>query len=105
MNSIFLQGLAEYYFPGADFGSSPLATILPNIRRFAIKADDCYLSRKGTAGAIEYLLTALFGLDPATTAVNYSNPGIITITSTLDSSYRDFINNHVVPAGVIVIYN
>ena len=34
MHSIFLQALAEYYFPGADFASDSLSPILNNIRNF-----------------------------------------------------------------------
>jgi len=105
MDDIFLEALAEYYFPNADFGSEPLSNILPNIKKFAIKADDNYFVRKGTPEAIKYALTTLFNLDPSTTSVVYTAIGIITITSSLDSSYRDFVNSHIVPGGIIVIYN
>jgi hypothetical protein len=104
MDSIFLEALAEYYFPGADFGSDPLSNILPNIRRFSIKIDDNYFAKKGTPDGIKYALTCLFGLNPTTTSVVYSSPGIITISSSLDSSYRDFVNTYIAPAGVIVLY-
>lgn len=105
MDDVFLEALAEYYFPNADFGSEPLSNILPNIRKFAIKADDNYFVKKGTPEGIKYALTCLFGLDPSTTKVTYTSIGIITITSSLDPSYRDFVNNYLVPGGVIVIYN
>lgn len=104
MNSIFFEALAEYYFPGADFGSAPLSTILPNIKRFALKVDDSYFIKKGTPEGIKYALTCLFDLDPTTTFVVYSSPGIITITSSLNSSYRSFVNTYIAPAGVVVIY-
>jgi hypothetical protein len=104
MNSIFLQGLAEFYFPNADFGSEPLSNVLPNIRRFAIKADDNYFVKKGTPEGIKYALTCLFDLNPSTTSVIYTSPGIITISSDLDSSYQNFVNNYLIPAGVIAIY-
>jgi hypothetical protein len=104
MNSIFLQGLAEFYFPNADFGSEPLSNVLPNIRRFAIKADDNYFVKKGTPEGIKYALTCLFNLNPSTTSVVYTSPGIITISSDLDSSYQNFVNNYLIPAGVIAIY-
>lgn len=105
MDDVFLEALAEYYFPNADFGSDPLINILPNIRKFAIKADDNYFVRKGTPEAIKYALITLFDLDPSTTSVVYTSIGIIKITSSLDSSYRDFVNNHIVPAGIIVSYS
>lgn len=105
MNSIFLEALAEYYFPNADFGSAPLSNVLLNIRKFAIKVDDSYFARKGTPEGIKYVLVTLFDLDPTTTSVVYTSSGIITITSTLDSSYRSFVNNYLIPAGVIAIYN
>lgn len=104
-NSIFLEALAEFYFPNADFGSEPLSNILPNIRKFAIKTDDSYFVKKGTIEGIKYALVTLFDLDPTSTNVVYTAPGIITITSTLDSSYRDFVNNYLIPCGVVVIYN
>jgi hypothetical protein len=105
MNPIFYQGLAEYYFPEADFGSEPLSNILPNIVRFSTKIDDNYLSSKGTPEAIKYALMCLFNIEPNSISVVYTAPGILTITSTINSSYRSFINTYIVPAGIIVIYN
>jgi hypothetical protein len=104
MNAIFLEALAEFYFPGADFGSSPLSTVLPNIRKFSILADSHYFDKKGTPEAIKYVLTSLFDQNYDTTEVIYSNPGIIRIVSSLNSSYKSFINEHVIPAGMIVLY-
>lgn len=105
MNSIFYEALAEYYFPGADFSAEPLDNILPNIVRFSSKVDDNYFVKKGTPEGIRYALTCLFDLEPSSVNVVYTGPGIITITSTIDSSYRTFINTYIVPAGIIVIYN
>lgn len=104
MNSIFLQGLAEYYFPDADFGISPLSSVLPNIRKFAVLADTHYFDKKGTPEAIKYVLTSLFNCDYDTTVVQYASPGIIKIKSNLNNSYKSFLEQHVTPAGMIIIY-
>lgn len=104
MHSIFLEALAEYYFPGADFGSDELRPILSNIRKFGLKADSHYFDCKGTPNAIKHVLVTLFGMDYTTTIVNYSSPGIITIIGNVNDNYKSFLNEHVYPAGVIVNY-
>jgi hypothetical protein len=104
MHSIFLEALAEYYFPGADFASDELSSILPNIRRFAVKADLHYFNMKGTPTAIKYVLTTLLGMSYNTTIVSYSSPGIITITGNVNNNYKEFLKTYVYPAGVIVNY-
>ena len=101
---VFLEALAEYYFPGADFSTTELNPILNNIRKFAIKADSNYFDKKGTPEAIKYVLTSLFEMDYNTTKVNYSSPGIIVIIGNVNDNYKSFLNEYVYPAGVIVNY-
>lgn len=105
MDSIFLEALAEYYFPGADFSSDELSPILPNIRKFAIKADANYFDCKGTPAGIKYVLTTLFNMNYDTTLVVYTSPGIINVFGTVDNNYKSFLNTYVYPAGVIVNYS
>lgn len=104
VSSVFLEALAEYYFPNADFSSDSLNSILPNIRFFAVKADTNYFDKKGTPEAIKYVLTSLIAMDYNTTVVKYSGPGIITIIGNVDEKYKSFLNEYVYPAGVIVNY-
>jgi hypothetical protein len=103
MNPIFLEALADYYFPGSDF-SGDLNPILPNIRKFAVKADTHYFDVKGTPTAIKWVLTALFGLDYATTTVQTVSSTVIQISGTVPSQYRSFLEQYVIPAGMRVIY-
>lgn len=104
LDSTMLEALAEYYFPGADFNSEALLPILPNIRNFGVKADSHYFDCKGTASAIKYVLVTLMDMNYSTTIVNYTSPGIITITGNVDDNYKTFLNEHVYPAGTIVNY-
>jgi hypothetical protein len=103
MNSVFLEALADYYFPGCDF-SGDLNAILPNMRKFAIKADSHYLEHKGTPKAIKWVLTSLFGLNYSTTLVQTTAPGFIQITGNVPESYKSFLNTYVIPAGTQVSY-
>lgn len=103
-SSIFLEALAEYYFPGADFSTTELNPILQNIRKFAIKADTNYFDIKGTPDAIKYVLTALLDMDYNSTKVIYSGPGIITVVGNVNENYKNFLNQYVYPAGTIVNY-
>jgi hypothetical protein len=103
MNSIFLEALADYYFSGCDF-SGDLAPILPNIRKFAIKADTHYFDKKGTPEAIKWVLTSLFGMNYNTTQVQTSSPGFIRITGNVPEGYKPFLEYYVIPAGTNVSY-
>jgi hypothetical protein len=103
MNSIFLEALADYYFSGCDF-SGDLAPILPNIRKFAIKADTNYFDKKGTPDSIKWVLTSLFGLSYSTTKVVTTAPGFIQITGNVPEAYKPFLNYYVIPAGTVVTY-
>lgn len=109
MNSIFLEAAADYYFPNADFSQSNLSPILPNIRRFLIKADSNYFDVKGTPSAIKYLICSLLGFSLNDISVNTSNFTAIDIkvTSTLlpdIEKFKSFIASHVVPAGMAINY-
>jgi hypothetical protein len=103
MNDIFLEALADYYFPDCDF-SGNLNPILQNIRKFGIKADTHYFDRKGTSDAIFWVLTSLFGMDYDTTSVDTIASGIIQITGNVPSEYKSFLEYYVIPAGNTVIY-
>jgi hypothetical protein len=103
MNSIFLEALADYYFSGCDF-SGNLAPILPNIRKFAIKADTNYFDKKGTPESIKWVLTSLFGMDYETTLVQTTSPGFVQITGNVPDAYKTFLEYYVIPAGTVVIY-
>lgn len=103
MNFIFLEALADYYFSGCDF-SGDLAPILPNIRKFAIKADTNYFDKKGTPESIKWVLTSLFGMDYETTLVQTTSPGFVQITGNVPDAYKTFLEYYVIPAGTVVIY-
>jgi hypothetical protein len=103
MNDVFLEALADYYFPDCDFSGS-LNPILQNLRKFGIKADSHYFNRKGTPEAIRWVLTALFDLDYDTTKVDTIAPGIIQITGNIPDAYKSFFEYYVIPAGNTVVY-
>jgi hypothetical protein len=109
MNSIFLEAVADFYFPNADFSQSHLSPILPNIRRFLIKSDSNYFDIKGTPNAIKYIICSLLGFSVNNISVNTSNFASIDIkvTSSLLSDiekFKPFIAAYVVPAGMAVNY-
>ena len=109
INDIFLEALADYHFPSADFSSTTLNPILPNIKKFLINADANYFNIKGTAPAIKYLICTLLGFDWDDVYVytaNYVNVEI-RITSSVASNleqYKPFLISHVIPAGMVVTY-
>jgi len=109
MNSIFLEALADFYFPNADFSQSHLSPILPNIRKFLVKSDSNYFDIKGTPPAIKYLICSLLGFSISDVVVSTSNfiNIDIKVTSSLLSDiekFKPFINSYVVPAGMAVNY-
>jgi len=109
MNSIFLEAVADFYFPNADFSQSHLNAILPNIRRFLVKSDSNYFDIKGTPSAIKYIICSLLGFSISDINVNTSNFTSIDIkmTSSLLSDiekFKPFIAAYVVPAGMAVNY-
>lgn len=109
INSIFLESFADFYFNGADFSQEPLKSVLPNIRRFLINEDINYSSQKGTPNAIKYLMTNLLGFEITDIDVFTSNSGIMKVkVSSAKSSdldlYKSFLEEHVFPAGVSIVY-
>lgn len=109
MNSLFLEALADFYFPGADFSQEPLKTILPNIRKFATKVDANYFNVKGTPQAIKYLICSLLGISfnsvyvVTTTYVNLEIQVASAKLSTL-TQYDAFLKEYVIPAGMVINY-
>ena len=99
-----LQGIAESYFPSADFSSDNLSDILPNIRRFSIQVQDSYFDIKGTNKAIKYVLTSLLDMPYSTTQVYTSAPGVVNIKANVLDKHKVFLSEHVIPAGMTVVY-
>lgn len=109
VNSIFLEAYADFYFPGADFSQAPLSNILSNVKRFGVKADLNYFNIKGTPAAIKYCICSLLGFNWDDVCVNTANAAIIEIEIATASYsnlllYRTFLEEHVIPAGMSVIY-
>lgn len=103
MNPIFLEALADYYFPGCNF-SGDLKPILENIRKFAIKADSHFFDIKGTPESIKWALTSLCGLDYNSVTVYTSTPTAIQISGGVPEKYKNFLAEYVYPAGSVVNY-
>lgn len=107
--SIFLETYADFYFPGADFSQAPLSNILSNIRQFAIKSDLNYFNIKGTPNAIKYCICTLLGFAWKNITATTPNYGVVKI-SIVNSDYSDFmkyksfLEEHVIPAGMTIIY-
>jgi hypothetical protein len=99
-----LQGIAESYFPSADFSSDNLSDILPNIRRFSIQVQGSYFDIKGTNKAIKYVLTSLLDMPYSTTQVYTSAPGVVNIKANVLDKHKVFLSEHVIPAGMTVVY-
>jgi len=104
INYKLLQGIAESYFPGANFSSSDLSDILPNIRQFSIQVQGSYFDIKGTNKAIKYVLTTLLELPYSTTQVYTASPGVVHIKGNVLSKHKAFLAEHVIPAGMTVVY-
>ena len=109
INSLFLESLADFYFPNADFSQSPLKEKLPNIRKFATKADANYFNIKGTPDAIKYVICSLLGFsfnDVYIVPTTYSNFEVRVSSSKLTSlkTFDSFLSSYVFPAGIIVNY-
>ena len=99
-----LVGLADLYFPEADFATEPLNDLLPNLRKFALRCDDQYFSVKGSPSAIKYVLTSLLGLPHSTCEVFTSSPGFIIVRADVPDKYKPFLNKCVYPAGTVILY-
>tara|TARA_R110000868_G_scaffold333038_2_gene593941 strand:+ start:106 stop:741 length:636 start_codon:yes stop_codon:yes gene_type:complete len=110
INSIFLEALADFYFPDADFSQEPLKTILPNIRRFLIRADQHYFNIKGTPEAIRYLICSLLGFNLSDISVFTGSYVMMEIKikssqQTTFEPFKPFISQYVIPAGISVNYS
>lgn len=108
-NSIFLEAYADYHFPYADFSKEPLSTILPNIRKFLTNDEIDYFSQKGTPQAVKYLMCNLLGFGWLEVDVYTANAGVmqIDVSSTKITElnkFKNFLEEHVFPAGITVIY-
>jgi hypothetical protein len=109
MNSIFLEALAEFYFPGMDFSATPYSEILPNIRKFATKIDENYFNLKGTPSAIKYLICSLLGFnwsDVYVVTAGYASFEIQISSAQLSNlqQYDAFLKEYVIPAGMVIQY-
>jgi hypothetical protein len=104
INSKLLQGIAEGYFPGSDFSSEALSDSLQNVRKFSIQVQTRYFDIKGTNNAIKYALTELLGYDLTTTKVYNSIPCHVVIKANILEKHKNFIEEHLVPAGIKVLY-
>lgn len=109
INSLFLEALADFYFPNADFSQEPLKSKLPNIRKFSTKVDQNYFNIKGTPAGIKYVICSLLGFDVTDLYIittSYSNFQISVTSSKLSSlrTFDSFLNSHVYPVGSVVNY-
>jgi hypothetical protein len=109
MNSIFLEALAEFYFPGFDFSVPLYKNILPNIRKFSTKVDENYFNIKGTPQAIKYLITTLLGFDWNDIFIVSTSPAVFEIQVASDQilelqKYENFLKEYAIPAGVVLTY-
>jgi hypothetical protein len=109
VNSLFLEAYADFYFPNADFSQEPLKSILPNLRKFLINSDSDYNNQKGTPQGIKYLICNLLGLDWKDVEVYTANSCVIQVNvasqyQTTIKNYKAFLEEHVLPAGMSVIY-
>jgi len=108
-NAIFLEALADYYFPNADFSTPALNAILPNIRQFAVKSDSNYFNIKGTPSAIKYVICSLLGFNWNDVFV-YTNSGVLveiriaSAQASLLEPFKPFLVSHVIPAGSVPNY-
>jgi hypothetical protein len=105
INDKFLEALADSYFPSQDFSiTSDLRDLLPNIKKFALKAELNYFNIKGTPEAIKYLLTTLLNLPINQCTVQSGSPGFVIVKANVPEKYKTFLNECVYPAGIIVLY-
>jgi hypothetical protein len=109
MNDIFLEALADFYFPGANFAESPLNVYLTNIHNFSVKCNSEYFPVKGTPKAIKYLVSTIFDIPWNSISVTTTNSCLMEIA--VSSFYYNriidcdqFLKEYVYPAGIGVIY-
>lgn len=100
-----LEGLADKYFPGADFSStSDNRDLLQNLKKFSIQSDANYFNVKGSQQAIKYLLTTLLDLPQDDVTISTSSAGFFTVKANVLDKYKPFLDQHVYPAGTVVLY-
>lgn len=105
INDVFLEALANHYFPNQDFSSgSTLSELLPYIKRFAVKSDVNYFNIRGTADSIKYALITLINLPIDECEVQTSSPGFIIVRANVPEKYKPFLESEIYPAGIIVTY-
>jgi hypothetical protein len=104
INEKLLQGIAESYFPGANFSDPNISNLLPNIRKFSIQIQGSYFDKKGSPVAIKHALVTLMDYPISTTQVYSSGYAILNIKANILEKHKNFIEQHLVPAGVIVNY-
>lgn len=104
INSKLLQGIAEDFFPGADFSSDELKDSLENIRKFSVQSCPRFFERKGSLKAIRYCLVTLLGYSNTTTKVYNVSPYCIKIKANITDAHKPFIEEYLVPAGVFITY-
>ena len=109
-NDIFLEALADFYFPGADFSTTEFQRIIQNLRTFLIKVDTNYFNCKGTPAAIKYAICSLLGIPWNSMFIDTGAYTTIEIKiSTAEqsnlTSYKSFIEKYIVPAGMSVNYS
>lgn len=99
-----LLGLADLYFPSFDMSTSDFTEVLPNLKRFSIKAEENYFRIKGSPQAIQYLLISLLGLSYDACEVVTGSPGFLIVRGDVPEKYKPFLNKCVYPAGMKVLY-
>ena len=109
-NDVFLEALADFYFPGANFSTAEFQSIIQNLRTFLIKADTNYFNCKGTPAAIKYAICSLLGIpwDSVfidTGAYTTIEIKISTAEQSKFTSYKSFIEKYIVPAGMSINYS
>jgi len=101
----FYSAVADYYFPNCDFTVNQyMRDSLSNITKFAIQAEQNYVLKKGTMDSIRYVLTTLFNIPLSELNVYSGSPGFIIIEGNVNNDCKDFLNKHVYPAGMQIIY-
>lgn len=106
---VFYEAYLDFYFPGANFNQNNLNDIKKNVKKFAIKADANYFNIKGTPQAIKYLISNLLGIPWNSIRIFTGNSNVLTVQiasnySTDFNKFIPFLESHVFPAGVSILY-
>ena len=108
-NKVFYEAYLDFYFPGADFSQPALKNKIFNVLPFSVRADTNYFNIKGTPAAIKYLICNLLGIPWNSIIVFTGNNAVMTIQIATAytqefEDYKPFLEKHVFPAGVSVVY-